>query len=123
MWVMWVAIAVAILAMTSGGLALALRLIRPAMPRNRRALWAAGLAALLPSALAIGGFLSEGLPTNADDWNEWMLGLAALVMMATMLFAVICLPAAWVTSARLERGGRSDPALPDGQGEDAPLIA
>ena len=94
MWGLWVLLGLAVLAMTSGGIALALHLFRPGSSRRRRILWSAAITALLPSAIVFGGFLFEALPAASEARSELVLGFLALLFGALVLFAVICLPPA-----------------------------
>ncbi|BBC72426.1 hypothetical protein AEB_P1558 [Altererythrobacter sp. B11] len=91
-------------ALLSAGLALGLSLLAPRWRAGRRAILAAAVAALLPMSLAFGGFL---LDADIDDPQDYALGLLALIVFTVILFAIFCLPPAWLVAKRL---GRDDSA-------------
>lgn len=111
MWLLWVLIALLLVAAMSGGLALGLHLVAPQMNETKRILIASGVAAALPMSIAFGGFLSE--VDTAD--SEFFLGFAALVTSFFMVLSICCLPPAWFTTTRLAKGGGNGPALPDAE--------
>lgn len=105
MWVVWVILAIALIAAMSAGLSLGMHLLAPRMSERARILWASGLAAFLPMSLAFGGFLYETDLATQDA----QLGLVALVLLTFMILSICCLPPAWWATTRLARG-RNDEA-------------
>ena len=109
----------ALLAALAGGTALGLNLLKPGWSRRRRIFAAAGFATMLPMALPFGGFLLE---SGIDDMSEWALGFTALVVLTAIIAAVICLPAAWWATLRVEKAQNGHALLGDEREEQA-LIA
>ena len=100
MWLLWVVLAIALIAAMSGGLALGMHLLFPRMAERARILWASGLAAFLPMSLAFGGFFLEGNVSGDDFWISTM----ALVLLTFLILSVCCLPPAYLATTRLARG-------------------
>lgn len=107
MWVLWVLLAILLIAGMSAGLALGMHLLFPRMAERARILWASGLSAFLPMSLAFGGFFLEA--EIADD--EFFLSVLALVLISFVILSVCCLPPAWWATTRLGRGKDKRPEL------------
>ncbi|WP_338244398.1 hypothetical protein [Aurantiacibacter hainanensis] len=107
MWVLWVLLAIGLIAGMSAGLALGLHLLMPRIAERARILWASGLAAFLPVSLIFGGFFLEA--EVADD--DFYLSVLALVMLSFVILSVCCLPPAWWATTRLGRGRTDTPEL------------
>ncbi|MFB0611174.1 hypothetical protein [Aurantiacibacter poecillastricola] len=116
MWILWVLLAILLIAAMSGGLALGMHLLFPRMAERARILWAAGLAAFLPMSLAFGGFFLEA--EIAQD--DFLLSLVALVLLSFLILSVCCLPPAWWATTRLGRGTKE--AAPQIDSDDPELI-
>lgn len=107
MWLLWVVLAIALIAAMSGGLALGMHLLFPRMAERARILWASGLAAFLPMSLAFGGFFLEADISGDDFW----LSTLALVLLTFLILSVCCLPPAYLATTRLARGKQAMPEL------------
>lgn len=115
MWLLYVLAGIALIAGLSAGSALGLHLLKPDWSERKRTLVSAAIAAFLPMGIAFGGFFSE---VSAFD-DEFMLGLAALVVIQLLVLTICALPPAWWTTSKLS-GGQPAPALPEA--EDPHLI-
>lgn len=115
MWLLWVLLAITLIAAMSGGLALGMHLLFPRMAERARILWASGLAAFLPMSLAFGGFFLEA---NVSD-DDFFISTLALVTITFVILSVCCLPPAWWTTTRL---GRDKDNTPQVESDDPELI-
>ncbi|WAT18095.1 hypothetical protein OZN62_00530 [Aurantiacibacter sp. MUD11] len=100
MWVLWVVLAIIVLAAMSGGLSLGLHLLAPHWSERRRILTASAVTAVLPMIIVFGGFFQEA-DVGQDDF---FLSLAALTLLFFVILSVCALPPAWWTTTRLGRG-------------------
>ena len=101
MWVLYVIVALLLVAGLSAGSALALHIAAPRMALRKRIIIAALIGALLPMSVAWGGFLSEAGELLADETSGFVLGFLALLVLQFLLLATCCLPPAWYTATRL----------------------
>jgi hypothetical protein len=120
MWVAWIFIVLAVIAALSAGMALGLHLLKPDWSERRRVLWSGTIAALLPMSVAFGGFFYGAEDVLSGGGEDFVIGLMALLALQVMLWAIICLPPAWLVTSRLSTG-HSAPAL--GAPEDPDLLA
>ncbi len=107
MWLLWVVLAIALIAGMSAGLALGMHLLFPRVTERARILWASGLAAFLPMSLAFGGFFMEANVSGDDFWISTM----ALVLLSFLILSVCCLPAAYWATTGLARGNDTVPEI------------
>lgn len=113
MWLLWVLLAIIVIAAMSGGLALGMHLLLPRMTERARIIWAAAIATFLPMSLAFGGFFLEA--EVADD--EFLLSVVALVLLTFVILSVCCLPPAWYATTRLGRGKDEAPLIENDEPE------
>ena len=115
MWIIYIVIAcLLVLAALSAGFALALHLAAPRWSLRKRTLIAGAIAAFLPMSVAFGGFFYGAEDLIGDGQEDFVLGLLALILVQAILWAIICLPPAWIVGQRLSRVTAPVPELIEG---------